>query len=384
MTYLMHMKTMNERGEAESIHESVKDLVQLARLALTGRKQDVQLYIRRLIRRYRLSFPGLADELSSLLRDAPINQSPLRNESVNAIPVDIDTRLQLVRPEYPVQLDIEPVWTDSIRQRLEQIIFERTHEKNLYEAGLHPTRTALFTGPPGVGKTLAARWIAKKLDRPLIILELSAVMSSFLGRTGSNIRNIFDYAKGVNCVLLLDELDAVAKRRDDAVEIGELKRLVTVLLQGIDDWPPTGILLAATNHQELLDPAVWRRFEVVVEFPMPSHEQIQQAANIFLGPVDSEARDLVGAISYAFEGSSYNDIELALLRARRQAVISQEPLRLVLDEIIHERVKRIPQRKRAKLALALTKIGYSQHKAHDLTGVSRDTIRRASQTTVEE
>ena len=168
---------------------------------------------------------------------------------MNAIPVDIDTRLQLARPEYPVELDIEPVWTDSIRQKLEQIIFERHQEKDLYAAGLHPTRTALFTGPPGVGKTLAARWIAKKLDRPLIVLELSAVMSSFLGRTGSNIRNIFDYAKGVNCVLLLDELDAVAKRRDDAVEIGELKRLVTVLLQGIDDWPPTGILLAATNHQ---------------------------------------------------------------------------------------------------------------------------------------
>ena len=380
----MRMKTMNDRMEVESTQESVKDLVQLARLALTGRKQDVQLYIRCLIRRYRLSFPGLADELSNLLRDAPINQSPLRSETVNAIPVDIDTRLQLVRPEYPVQLDIEPVWTDSIRQRLEQIIFERNHEKDLYAAGLHPTRTALFTGPPGVGKTLAARWIAKKLDRPLIILELSAVMSSFLGRTGSNIRNIFDYAKGVNCVLLLDELDAVAKRRDDAVEIGELKRLVTVLLQGIDDWPPTGILLAATNHQELLDPAVWRRFEVVVEFPMPSHEQIQQAVKIFLGPVDSEARDLVGAISYAFEGSSYNDIELALLRARRQAVIGQEPLKLVLDKIIHERVDRLTQRKRAKLALALTKIGYSQHKAHDLTGVSRDTIRRASQTAVAE
>jgi SpoVK/Ycf46/Vps4 family AAA+-type ATPase len=379
----MRMKTMNERMEVESTQESVKDLVQLARLALTGRKQDVQLYIRRLIRRYRLSFPGLANELSNLLRDAPINQSPLRSESVNAIPVDIDTRLQLVRPEYPVQLDIEPVWTDSIRQRLEQIIFERNHEKDLYAAGLHPTRTALFTGPPGVGKTLAARWIAKKLDRPLIVLELSAVMSSFLGRTGSNIRNIFDYAKGVNCVLLLDELDAVAKRRDDAVEIGELKRLVTVLLQGIDDWPPSGILLAATNHQELLDRAVWRRFEVVVDFPMPSHEQIQQAVNLFLGPVDSNAQDLVGAISSVFEGSSYNDVELALLRARRQAVIGQEPLNLILDKIIHERVERLPQRKRAKLALALTKIGYSQHKAHDLTGVSRDTIRRASQTAVE-
>lgn len=377
------MKTQNAPRAVEDTPESSKDLVQLARLALTGRKQDVQLYVRRLIRRYRISLPGIANELSNLLRDVPVSQSPLRNESVNAIPVDVDTRLQLARPEYPVELDIEPVWTDSIRQKLEQIIFERNHEKDLYAAGLHPTRTALFTGPPGVGKTLAARWIANKLDRPLIVLELSAVMSSFLGRTGSNIRNIFDYAKGVNCILLLDELDAVAKRRDDAVEIGELKRLVTVLLQGIDDWPPSGILLAATNHQELLDPAVWRRFEVVVEFTMPSHEQIQQAVDLFLGPVDDETGDLVEAISYAFEGSSYNDIELALLRARRQAVIGQEPLRLVLDKMIHERVEGLPRRKRASLALALTKIGYSQRKAHELTGVSRDTMRKASHTPVE-
>ena len=116
---------------------------------------------------------------------------------------------------------------------------------------------------------------------------------------------------------------------------------------------------------------------------MPSQEQIQQAVNLFLGPVDSDAQDLVGAISYVFEGSSYNDIELALLRARRQAVIGQEPLNFILDKIIHERVECLPQRKRAKVALALTKIGYSQHKAHDLTGVSRDTIRRASQTVAE-
>ena len=134
-----------------------------------------------------------------------------------------------------------------------------------------------------LGKTLAARWIAKKLNRPLIVLDLWAVMSSFLGRTGNNIRNVLDYAKGLDCVLLLDEFDAIAKRRDDAVEIGELKRLVTVLLQEIDEWPSSGLLLAATNHPDLLDPAVWRRFELIVEFPMPTEAEIRQAIELFLG-----------------------------------------------------------------------------------------------------
>ena len=76
-------------------------------------------------------------------------------------------------------------------------------------------------------------------------------MSSFLGRTGGNLRLVLDYAKGQDCILLLDELDAIAKRRDDATEVGELKRLVTVLLQEIDDWPATGLLLAATNHPDV-------------------------------------------------------------------------------------------------------------------------------------
>src|ERR1700733_11402427 len=150
-------------------------------------------------------------------------------------------------------------------------------ETKFADADLHPTKSALFVGPPGVGKTLAARWIAKKLNRPLIVLDLSAVMSSFLGRTGNNVRNVLDYAKGVECIFLLDEFDAIAKRRDDAVEVGELKRLVTVLLQEIDEWPSSGILIAATNHPELLDPAVWRRFDLIVKFPMPAEDQLTEA-----------------------------------------------------------------------------------------------------------
>src|SRR5690606_32775240 len=106
-------------------------------------------------------------------------------------------------------------------------------------------------------------------NRPLLILDLASVMSSYLGRTGTNLRHVLDYAKSLDCVLLLDELDAIAKRRDDRGEIGELKRLVTVLLQQIDDWPPKSLLIAATNHADLLDPALWRRFDVTLEFPIP-------------------------------------------------------------------------------------------------------------------
>ena len=138
--------------------------------------------------------------------------------------------------ERPV-LDWEPVFSPNIARQLKAIVEERLNPHALRAAGLEPTRTALFVGPPGVGKTMAARWVARELGRPLLTLDLAAVMSSYLGRTGSNLRLVLDYAKAIDCVLLLDELDAIAKRRDDREEIGELKRLVTVLIQQIDDWP---------------------------------------------------------------------------------------------------------------------------------------------------
>jgi SpoVK/Ycf46/Vps4 family AAA+-type ATPase len=354
---------------------SKEDVVRLARLALLGKKNDVQVFLRRLARRYRLT--ELGEELGSLLRENSSHSSPLRGAEVEAMPVDLDSRLQLARSEYPVALEAEAIWDDHVQSQLEQIVSERTREAELYKADLQPTKSALFVGPPGVGKTLAARWLAHKLDRPLITLDLSAVMSSFLGRTGNNVRNVIDYAKGVDCVFLLDEFDAIAKRRDDAIEIGELKRLVTVLLQEIDNWPSSGLLLAATNHADLLDPAVWRRFEAIIEFPMPTLDQVAEAIRLKLGP-ENGAANWSRPLSRALIGLSYAEIERDLLRARREAVMRGEPLITPLQRLVHARARQLKREERAGLAIALTEAGLSQREAHEWTGVSRDTIRKIS------
>jgi len=352
-----------------------EELVQIARLALTGRPQDVQMYIRRLAKRYHDAFPAAAAELNKLLQESPTRQSPLRRQAEAPLPVDMESRLQLLRVETAPTIDVEPIWDGTVQRGLEQMIFERQHNQELIKQGLAPTRSAIFTGPPGVGKTLAARWVARELHRPLLTLDLSAVMSSFLGRTGANVRHVLDYAKGVDGVLLLDELDAIAKRRDDATDVGELKRLVTVLLQEIDDWPPSGLLIAATNHSDLLDPAVWRRFEMRVEFPMPAEESVRRAIDTFLGktPASSTWKDV---LSVALRGLSYSDIEREVMQARRGAVVQGEPLESALGRLVQNRVEPLPRKERGQIAMWLTEAGISQRQVHELTGVSRDTIRK--------
>lgn len=352
------------------------ELVQLARLALIGRPQDIQLYIRRIMRKLKESNPEVAEKLRDLLIESPTRQSPLRGEAIPALPIDQDSQLHLARLEYPVNPRVEPIWNPYIRKELERMVAERKLEADLLEAGLVPTRSILFTGPPGVGKSLAARWISNRLQRPLLVLDLAAVMSSFLGRTGNNVRHVLDYAKSIECILLLDEFDAVAKRRDDTSEIGELKRLVTVLLQEIDDWPSTGILIAATNHPDLLDPAVWRRFEMVLDFSMPSNTQVEEAVRAFLGPIDAKVIPLCNVVALVLRGLSFSEIERELLNARRESVIQREPIESSIERLIKKRMSFLTKDARKEIAVELVKLGHSRRHANELTGVHRDTIRK--------
>ena len=349
------------------------NFVHLARIALSQRPQDVQALLHR-VAKQNLEDKELSAGLIELLRKQPTRSSPLRRSTEFAVPVDIDSRFQLLRTEEHPVLAHEPIYEESAKQVLNRLVEERKNVDRLLEAGLEPTRTALFTGPPGVGKTMAAKWIARELGKPLLILDLSAVMSSYLGRTGSNLRHVLDYAKSIDCILLLDEVDAIAKRRDDTGEIGELKRLVTVLLQQLDDWPTSGLLLAATNHSDLLDPAVWRRFGEVIEFSLPE----RGAAKAFLGELlkgaVSETSIWSEALSIAMAGRSFNDIERAITNTRRMAAINGG----VLEDFLPFLVRAEHHSKQDLIELATTLVDsglVSQRKATELTGIARETIR---------
>jgi SpoVK/Ycf46/Vps4 family AAA+-type ATPase len=351
-----------------------EDFVHLARLALTQRHDDALALVRRAARHFK-SRPDLVGKLRETIEHAGLD-GPLRGVQAQPIPVDSDSRLELLRRELVVELASQPVWPAQVAAELDGVVAERARENELIDAGLTPSRSMLFTGPPGVGKTLAARDLAFRLKRPLLTLDLAAVMSSFLGRTGNNIRVVLDYARKQPSVLLLDEFDAVAKRRDDGTEVGELKRLVTVLLQTIDDWPSDGLLIAATNHPELLDPAVWRRFERVVAFPLPGEDELAALMRRLLEDDAKSCEVWTSLLALLLRGQSFADTTKLVNHARKSAILRVEPLDVVLANTAAQLCSQGETKQRLAVAQRLMAAGKSQRQISSLTKLSRDTMRK--------
>lgn len=369
----MTAKTLRKRPKSDQRAKNCDDIVQLVHAALSGRTRDVQIVARRLAKNEPNS--ERATELTALLSRRVTEHTPFRRHNP-PMPLDQDSRLELLRVESPVVLENEPVYASGVQHDLARLLEEHRSASTLRNRGLHPTRTALFTGLPGVGKTLAARWLARELDLPLLTLDLSAVMSSYLGRTGGNVKAVLEYAKATPSILLLDELDAIAKRRDDTHELGELKRLVTVLLQEIDHWPNDRLMIAATNHADLLDPAVWRRFEAKLAFEPPDAKTLRAFTRRLL--VEEHADDQwIFVLSTVFAGQSHNEIEHYINRARRDVALGRETLDGALGHVVGAHARSLGPDERQRIALVLVNdIGLSQRSAHELTGVSRDTLRK--------
>jgi ATP-dependent 26S proteasome regulatory subunit len=348
--------------------------VHLARLALAGRANDVELLSRKTLTRLSASRPDLANEIKKVLSENATASEIARSRGASVpLPVDLDSRLELLKREMDPRVEPEPIWTPSVRIELETLLHERARADELSIAGLTPSRSVLLVGPPGLGKTLAARWLAEKLARPLLTLDLASVMSSFLGKTGSNIRVVLDFARRQSCVLLLDEFDAIAKRRDDTAEIGELKRLVTVLIQAIDEWPADGVLVAATNHPELLDPAIWRRFDRIIEFPFPTEQEIEQLLHSLI--TDQLSETTLQTVATLFTGKSYAEVARAVMRAKRQAILNGEDLSVLLTTLSAPK-DRSSQKTRLAWANELRLKGYSEREISQRTGLSRQTLSK--------
>jgi SpoVK/Ycf46/Vps4 family AAA+-type ATPase len=174
----------------------------------------------------------------------------------------------------------------------------------------------LLYGPPGTGKSRLARHVARELGVELFVARLDGLISSYLGSTSKNIRALFDFAAKNPCVLFLDEFDAIAKLRSDSQELGELKRVVNSFIQNLDTLGSQSLVIAATNHHELLDSAIWRRFSYRLELTFPSAEMRREMWNGFIGPLEFSTKemDLLVDLSEGFSGSDINEVCLRLRR----------------------------------------------------------------------
>jgi ATP-dependent 26S proteasome regulatory subunit len=243
------------------------------------------------------------------------------------IPVDKDSGAPLARILYPSEIpDSEmPILSNELEKAVNQLIKEWDNADRLAEYGLIPSLSCLLFGAPGTGKTQLSLYIAKKLNLPIVVTRLDGLVSSLLGTSARNITNLFNFADQHNCILLLDEFDAVAKARDDKQEVGEIKRIVNTLLQCIDSRSGKGMTIAITNHEVLLDPAVWRRFEVRVFVPKPNLESRHKLIHRFASPLKlSLVHEKL--LAYLSDGFSGSDIESMLMNFKRNVVLSGKDL----------------------------------------------------------
>lgn len=264
----------------------------------------------------------LANDLEKILYGRRTSSTSFLSALSDRLPKDKERDLPLLQIKESVRRLEDVVLSDENASLLNELLQEHHRAEALKSHGLYPADRLLFCGPPGCGKTLTAEVLASELSLPLAIVRIDSVVSSFLGETASNLRQVFDFISTVPMVVLFDEFDALAKERADNAEHGELKRVVNAFLQMLDAYEGKSILVAATNHERILDPAIWRRFDEVLVFENPNLEQLRRLLSIKLRGLRREFDIDDSRIVGLFKGMSHADVERVLRRAAKDMVLS--------------------------------------------------------------
>ena len=276
----------------------------------------------------------LANDLEAILYGhvrAP--SSPALRRLAETVPEDRERGIPLLTLREPVRGLDDVVLSLRNRSLVEGVLREHDREEVLEAHGLRPSDRVLLCGPPGCGKTLTAEAVAFELGRPLAVVRTDSVVSSFLGETAANLRKVFDFAAASPMVVLFDEFDAVGKERDDASEHGELRRVVNAVLQMLDSYDGRSLIAAATNHEGMLDGAVWRRFEEVLFLRPPTAAELRRLLAVKLRGVRREFE--IGEVVDRgwFKGAVHADVERVVRRAVKEMVLAGEAPRLRLGRL---------------------------------------------------
>ena len=239
------------------------------------------------------------------------------------IAADIEVQLSLVEEMLPSVGPNYPVLPRATETELKRFVELNRLSGDLASAGIESPCTLLLFGPPGCGKTMSAIAVASDLGLPLLVVRLESLIGSYLGNSAKNLRRVFDSASARPCVLLLDEFDAVAKMRDDSQEVGEVKRLVGSLLQNFDRVQGRQIVIAATNHHHMLDPAIWRRFDVTLHLDHPSEAEIAGIVSKIV-PNGSLSEHLIKAVAVLARGMTGSDVAGIAKRALQDSFLFPE------------------------------------------------------------
>jgi SpoVK/Ycf46/Vps4 family AAA+-type ATPase len=372
--FMCEMMKNKNNNSTDRISSLVPKLVEAG---LVGDRQRLELLSLNTIRTLKGEFPEMTNDLGDLMAKFATCSAGMRWKTAEPMPTDLDAGLALVRL-HQVDNALEPILEIRVQEVVQRFLRERREAELLLRQGFSPPRTLLLKGAPGTGKTMLAQWLSIQLGLKLVVLDLATSISSYLGKTGGNLRRSLDYGRATPCVLLLDEFDAIGKRRDDATEVGELKRIVNVLLKELEEWPLHSVLVAATNHPDLLDPAIHRRFDVVLELPLPGEAERERILTRACGQFATAMPDgLLRTLAIALAGLNGSELDGMAQAAARRHVIEQVPLARCFVEILKKRLPGgLPKKELGVLVKSLQKAtALSVRDIAQLVGKSSSTIQ---------
>jgi SpoVK/Ycf46/Vps4 family AAA+-type ATPase len=262
----------------------------------------------------------IAQEIRFLIDQAKERKSAVRR--TGAIPLaqpkgELAALLSVVYPEVRLAGMVLP---SELESRLRRVLREQKQQNRLRDHGLSPRRKLLFLGPPGSGKTMTAAALAGELALPLFTILLEGVITKFMGETAAKLRAVFDAMADTRGVYLFDEFDAIGARRSSSNDVGEIRRVLNSFLQFLEQDESSSLVIAATNHPELLDPALFRRFDDVIEYALPEPELAHRIVEARLATFDTDALDW-SALTNAAAGLSQAEIARAADESAKSAVL---------------------------------------------------------------